>query len=106
VTTLADQSEDRRGLGRIAQVVEEQARGLFIEDSSRAQDQGPDGRRKVRMIPGQLPIARDAAPDRVGLDRLGGIVQVEGALNPTGPEGCDLEEIPRTAEQRRRAVQH
>src|SRR5262249_45976045 len=45
-------------------------------------------------------------PDRVGFDSLDGIVQVEGALNPAGPERSDLEDLPGAAEQRRRAVQH
>jgi hypothetical protein len=77
VATLADQPQDRRGLGRVTEVVQEQTGGLFVENSERAQDQGPDGRCKVRMIAGQLPVARDATPDGVGLDSLGGIVQVE-----------------------------
>jgi hypothetical protein len=105
VTALADQAEDRRGLGRVTQIVEEQPRGLFIEDPERAQDQRPQGRRKVRMIAGQLPVAWDTAPDGVGFHRLDGVGQGKGALNPTGPEGSDLEDFPSTAEQRRRAIQ-
>ncbi len=62
MTALADQAEDRCGLSRVTQVVEEQPRGLLVEDSERAQDQGPDGRRKVRMIAGQLPVSAGRPP--------------------------------------------
>lgn len=43
VTALADEGEDRRRLGGVSHVVEQQARRLLAEDAQRAEEQGADG---------------------------------------------------------------
>lgn len=56
VAALADQGEERRGLGQVPQIVAQQTGGFVIQDAQRAQDERPDGRVTVGRVGSQRPV--------------------------------------------------
>ena len=74
----SDQAQDGRRLGGIAKVIEQEARRLFVEDAERIENQIPSGRLQIGVILGQLPVSRDSAPGRIGLDSFLWIAQLQG----------------------------
>ncbi len=106
MAALADQAEDRRRLGSVAHVVEQQARRLFEEHAERAEDERSDRRRQVWMVAGQLPVARRPAPDRIGFDCALRSRRVERLFDPARGQGRDLENLRGPTEERCRTVEH
>ena len=106
VAARADERQDRVGLRDLAQVVEQEAGRLVVEDAEWREDQGSHGSMKLTGIRRELPVARHAAPHREGLDRPRPVTQAEGRARPARPQGPDPEHLGRAAEQGRRSVEN
>lgn len=105
VTPLTDEAQHRRRLGRVAEVVAQQARRLVVQHPERAQDERPDGGVEIPVVGRQLPVSRDAPPDGVGLDGVRRVREPERLRDPPHRERPDPEDLGRAPVKGSAAIQ-
>jgi len=100
VTALADDSEQRSRLRRFTQIVQQQAFGLGVQDTQGVEYQAGHRRAPVRMVAGEFPVARHAAPERVAPEHFSRTPRLKRPGNPPRFQGLDMDDLLRAAIQR------
>ena len=105
MASRSDEGEERAGLRHLANIVEQQRSRLVVEHAQRGKRKLANRRSEIPAVGRQLPVPRDAAPDRIGLDGSSVVRRPQRSLDPARVQGTDAQDLGRAPEEGRGAVE-